>query len=286
VVSAGRVPDSDRGNSPDVSEETRGFLRDLLLCLADNKRILGIRYADRMLGSPSLETGIAAASMAQDEWGHSRLTYALLSDFGDDPVLLEHERGVEEYSSMEHLDRPFGGYPEMIAAALLLDEALTIQYEALGASSYAGARNRVQKILEEELLHARFAAAWAHRLIQSDIKAEFTTILRRMLPEALRWFGPADGRASSRLMDAGVTAAGPEALRRRLVRQVGPVLDRIGVAEEVGLEPVSPGTAWRYPEELDWTGWDARRRRSAPGGPEQETVSRVRGDRNRAMLLD
>jgi hypothetical protein len=46
-------------------------LRDLILTLADSKRLLGLRYSDCMLGAPTLEAGIAASSMAQDEWGHA-----------------------------------------------------------------------------------------------------------------------------------------------------------------------------------------------------------------------
>ena len=106
-------------------------MRALILTLADNKRLLGIRYSDWMLGAPTLETGIAASSMAQDEWGHGRLTYALLSDFGDDPKRIEHDREASEYRSMEAFDRPFASWAEMIAAALLLDTALTVQYGEL-----------------------------------------------------------------------------------------------------------------------------------------------------------
>ncbi len=285
-MNTAHTPRPERGDGSPLSERAHGDLRDLLLVLADNKRILGIRYADRMLGSPSLETGIAAASMAQDEWGHSRLTYALLSDFGEDPATLEHDRDSEEYLSMEALDQPFGGYPEMIAASLVLDEALTIQYGALGNSSYAPARNRVHKLLEEEHLHSRFAAAWAQRLIESEVRPEFTVHVLRMLAHALRWFGPQTGSGVLSLEAEGVVSLGPEAMRRRLIRHIAPLLERLGIAEEVGLLPASPGTAWRFAEPLDWTGWDPRRRRIAAGGPDPDTVQRVRGDRNRAMLID
>ena len=69
----------------ELGDEARQALRALILSLADSKRVLGLRYSDRMLGAPTLEAGIAASSMAQDEWGHARLTYALLGDFGDEP---------------------------------------------------------------------------------------------------------------------------------------------------------------------------------------------------------
>ena len=63
---------------------------DAAASVADSKRLLGMRYANWILGAPELEAGIACASMAQDEWGHCRLLYALLRDFGDDVDALEH----------------------------------------------------------------------------------------------------------------------------------------------------------------------------------------------------
>ena len=77
----------------DLTATVRAPLRDLILVLADTKRLLGMRYANWILGAPELEAGIACASMAQDEWGHARLLYALLREFGDDVDALEHGRG-------------------------------------------------------------------------------------------------------------------------------------------------------------------------------------------------
>jgi 1,2-phenylacetyl-CoA epoxidase catalytic subunit len=67
-----------------LPDDPRAAVRDLVLVLADSKRMLGMRYGQWILGAPELEAGIACASMAQDEWGHGRLLYALLRDFGED----------------------------------------------------------------------------------------------------------------------------------------------------------------------------------------------------------
>jgi ring-1,2-phenylacetyl-CoA epoxidase subunit PaaC len=268
-----------------LSDETRPALRSLILTLADSKRLLGIRYSDWMLGAPTLETGIAASSMAQDEWGHGRLSYALLAEFGDEPKRLEHDRAAEEYHSMEELDSPFGSWSEMIAAALLLDGALATQYSALADSRYSPLHNRVQKLLDEEEFHYQYAAGWAPRLAANAVpRAEFSAAAGRFLKGALTWFGPADDSASARLLDEGLTSAGPEELRSRFLQQVGPVLHACGVSDEIGLE--YHDGLWSHRGQLDWTGWDAERRRSGSGGPDADTISRVRGDKNRAMLLD
>ncbi len=268
-----------------LPDDTRPALRALMLTLADSKRLLGIRYSDWMLGAPTLETGIAASSMAQDEWGHSRLTYALLGEFGDEPKRLEHERSSEQYHSMQPLDTPFTSWAEMIAAALLLDGAITMQYAALAESRYTPLHNRVQKLLDEEEFHFQYAAGWSPRIAANEKpREEFAAAAGRHLVSALTWFGRDEDGAYGRLREEGLVQASPDELRERLLMRVAPVLEACGVAEAVGVRRGADG--WRCDARLDWSEWDGSRRRAGSGGPDAETVARVRGDKNRAMLLD
>ncbi|CAN5743085.1 hypothetical protein BH23GEM6_BH23GEM6_07670 [soil metagenome] len=269
-----------------LPEQSSAALRSLILALADSKRLLGIRYSDWMLGAPTLETGIAASSMAQDEWGHSRLSYALLSDFGDEPKRLEHERSAEEYHSMQQLDSSFTSWCEMIAASLLLDGALRTQYSALVESRYSPLHNRVQKLLDEEEFHYQYAAGWAPKLVNNpELREQFAAAARQFLIGGLTWFGRNDDPALNRLRDEGLMACGPDQLRSSFLQQVGPVLEACGVAEELGVTN-SGGNRWSFEGDLEWIDWDDARRRSGTGGPDDDTLSRVRGDKNRAMLLD
>lgn len=273
------TPELELGNEAGLA------LRDLLLTLADNKRILGLRYADWMLGAPSLETGIAASSMAQDEWGHGRLTYALLSDFGEEPKRLEHEREAEEYHTMEALDSRFGSWADMIAAAAVLDTAFTVQFGALLESRYDAAHNRVLKLLDEEAFHFQYAAGWMEKLSGSPAAREpLARAVVSLLPVALRWLGRPESDDVARLVSAGFVREGGDALRDRYLARIGPLLERTGLAGEAGVS--ADGSAWRFTGDLNWSGWDDRRRRAAPGGPDPDTVARARGDKNRAMLLD
>jgi len=263
----------------------RPALRELILTLADNKRLLGIRYSDWMLGAPTLETGIAASSMAQDEWGHSRLTYALLSDFGEDPKRLEHEREAAGYHSSEILDAPFGSWADLVAASLLLDTAFAVQYGALVESRYVPVRNRVQKLLDEEEYHFQYAAGWTPRLAAArEVRPMFVEALRRFLPVALRWLGRPEAEGPALLVREEILRADSETLRGRLLARVAPVLAGAGLAREVGLE--GEGDAWSFAGRPDWSGWSDARRRATEGGPDADTLARVRGDKNRAMLLE
>jgi phenylacetate-CoA oxygenase PaaI subunit len=276
------VADAPVESADALPEAARGALRDLLLALSDSKRLLGLRYADWMLGAPSLEAGISASSMAQDEWGHGRLTYALLADFGRDPKALEHERQPEEYRSMQPLDRKPEGWSELIAVALLLDTALTTQYAALVESRYDPVRNRVQKLLDEEAFHFQYAAGWARRIGRSEEAREgLKRAVDALLPAALRWFGPADAAASRALLEEGIVRTGPDDLRQHFLERVVPVL-----AAALGADFDAEADAVSGVQPLDWDDWDTVRRRAGGGAPDAETIGRARGDKNREMLLD
>jgi phenylacetate-CoA oxygenase PaaI subunit len=276
------APAFDRADQ--LPDDVRAPLRDLVLALADSKRVLGLRYSDRMLGSPTLEAGIAASSMAQDEWGHARLTYALLGDFGDDPKALEHERDAAEYRSLNALDADLDGWHGMTAAGLLLDMALTAQYAALAESRYAPLRNRVQKLLDEEKFHFQYAAGWARRIAEvPELRGGFAAALERALPEALRWLGRDDAPGARRMVEEGIVRDLPSDRRARFLARVGPVLEEIGLAGQLGV--VRDAGEWTYAGRLDWSGWDDATRR-AGGTLDEATASRARGDKNRALLLD
>ena len=262
----------DIKSAADVEPELGRAVRDLILALADSKRILGIRYADWVLGAPELEATIAASSLAQDEWGHSRLLYALLKDFGDDPGHIEHGREPAEYRSLEALDQPLDTWPELVVINAVADTALTTQLEALTHSRYAPLRQRVRKQLEEERFHFGHGAAWVRRLGRAGegTRTALKEALAVYWPPVLHWFGPDDYGAE--LKEAGFAAATGGELRKRLVERLNPVL------EESGAEAPSI--------ELDFSSWDPTSRRANPSGPDADAVARARGDRNREFLMD
>ena len=267
-----------------LSDESRQALRDLILSLADSKRVLGLRYSDRMLGAPTLEAGIAASSMAQDEWGHARLTYAMLGDFGDDPKALEHERPAAEYRSHPALDAGFTSWSDFIACILLIDTALATQYGALVDSRYTPAHNRVQKMLDEERFHFQYAAGWTRKIASiDDLRPELQASLGRYLPQALLWLGDDSAAGIQRLVSEGLSAYDPSTLRQRFLTKVGPVLEEIGMADALGVSRGAEG--FTADAALDWGGWDESTRRSA-GELDEVTAGRARGDKNRALLMD
>lgn len=257
-----------------VDPAAREATRDLILVLADSKRLLGYRYAEWMLGAPELETGIACSSMAQDEWGHARLLYSLLKEFGDDVDGLEHGREPGDYRNLEVLDESPASWPDVVALMALVDRALSVQFEALRGSSHDPLRQRVEKLLEEESFHTAHGIAWFQRLAGGTeaSRSALRQAVEAVMVPVLRWFGGSE--RDRPLLGSGVVTAGGSELRRRFLDQVGPLL------EAVGLEDRYDG------EEPDLEGFDEARRRTRPGGPDEATIRRIRGDRNRAFLMD
>jgi ring-1,2-phenylacetyl-CoA epoxidase subunit PaaC len=257
----------------ELADDVRAATRDLVLVLADSKRLLGTRYAEWILGAPELEAGIACASMAQDEWGHGRLLYALLKEFGDEVDRLEHGRDAGEYRSIEALDKAPQSWAGLIVLNVFVDTSLTIQLEALRVSSWLPLRQRVGKMLDEEHFHAAHGAAWLRRMAQSsaELRAELERHIADVLPVCLAWFGPASARAE-RLVGAGIADAAADELRRRYVHRLEPLLALMDRAADASAH--------------DLTGFDEAYRRSDRTGPDDATISRVRGDRNRTFLMD
>ena len=267
----------------DVPEEVRDDLAALLLSLADNKRLLGMRYSEWLLGAPTLEAGIACSAMAQDEWGHSRILYAMLKDFGHDPGHLEHEREAAEYLNCELLDDPPQTWTGLVALNALLDTALSVQVESLKDSRFEPLHYKVRKVLEEERFHFEHGRGWLGRMGQTP--AGRTAVEQAMSPawqSCLRWFGAPEGGLITRLHAAGVSDAGPDELRARWIQRIGPALAGAGLV----LAEQDESGAWVSAVEVDWSDWDSARRRSGAGALNAETLAGVRGDKNRTMLMD
>ena len=248
-----------------------GPLSRHILSLADTKRLLGIRYSDWLLGSPSIETGIAASSIAQDEWGHARLLYAMLKRLGFDPFEVEHTRPADRYYSAPALDRPFGDWADFVAAVVVVDGALSVALESFSGGNFALARSRVPKMLAEEEYHRQFGTAWFARLASAggEGAARLDAAARAVLPSTLAWLLPGDDVYAELVADGRVLPG--EQVRVRVRTRLGNTLGAAGIV----LDDIEP----------DQRGWDAERRRG-PGAPGEEAVERARGDRNRALFVE
>ena len=219
----------------------------LLSSLADNKYVLGRRYAEWCTGAPMLESAVAAAAMAQDELGHARSFYPLLRGFPNalDTAQME-EKGWQQRptNAMSCLDRSFATWSEFLAANLLVDTAFTTLLLAAMSSPYEPLRQRAAKIVQEEAGHWVHGAGWVRRA-----PAHLSSALAAVWDDAFTWFGQADDPVLVPLSQAGILSDNPDGLRRKLRARLEPLLDETELGEPL------------FTRELPWPRWDAETRR-------------------------
>jgi 1,2-phenylacetyl-CoA epoxidase catalytic subunit len=223
-------------------------LSDLILSIADNKQMLGLRYAEWATRAPSLEADIAAAAMGLDDLGHSRVLYGCLEPLGADPRGSERESDPASLRALPYFDEPWSEWAQFVAANAILDTAFTAMIESCVSGSVEVLQHRLRKMLMEERYHFLHGRSW----LKSGINAE---PLNRAWREAIEWFGPPDGEVAA-MHREGKLSLGPIELKARLEEQ---------------LETKAPKA------EIDWSGWDAVRRRSGPGAIDEQTFGMLRG---------
>ncbi|HET9847168.1 MAG TPA: Phenylacetic acid catabolic protein [Candidatus Dormibacteraeota bacterium] len=212
--------------------------------LADNKQLLGMRYAEWCTAAPSLEADIAAAAMGLDDIGHSRVLHGSLRELGTpDP-------GIDEgtYANVPFLDQPWTDWSQFVAANAVLDSMFSLAIEALANGNVEVLRSRLKKMLQEERYHFLHGRSWTQEIDSTDASA-------RAWREAVEWVGP-EGKDVDELHKEGRLALGVLDLRRLL-------------EERVGKRPLQDG--------IDWSKWDPIRRRTVAGGIDQRTLDMLQG---------
>jgi hypothetical protein len=149
------------------------------------------------------------------------------------------------------------------------------QLEALTASTCLAAAPARAKLLDEEQFHSAHGAAWLRRLAAGGpaASAAGAAAARALLPGLLQWFGPESTRANA-LNRAGIVGALPGDLRDRLLRRVAPWLADMVAPQQ--LEAIN----------VAFEDFDEATRRPRGTTPDAATITRIRGDKNRAFLMD
>ena len=232
----------------------------LMARLADNKYFLGRRYAEWCSSAPTLESSVAAAAMAQDELGHARAIYPLLKTLTPDAGAENDPETRTRFTALASLSAPFGGWEDFVAANVLIDNALTLVFEAGKDSTFEPLAGRSRKVLQEERMHAQHAEGWVRRMAREGgaVRAAQQAALQRIWDEVFCWFGPSG--ADDPLKTAGVLDATPDELRTRFLTIIGPMLGTVGFH----LPLRRAGDAWELTKPLPWERWDAATYQLAP----------------------
>ena len=204
-----------------------------LLGLADDELVLGWRDSEWTGIAPLLEEDVAFSSIAQNEIGHARAVYSLLSD---DPDALAFDRKLEEYRCAPLVELHLLEWAHTIARRWLYEVADEIRITALKDDADEAVAGLAAKIDREEAYHRMHAEMWHDRLRDEP---RFRAAVEELWPYAL--------------------GALPPELRGELVERVGLDLPSNTVLQghERGSHTEELGPLW---EEMTIV------RRSAPAG--------------------
>lgn len=232
----------------EIHSPEREALGHLILSLADHKAALGRRYGEWAVSAPTLESAVAAAAMAQDELGHARASYPLLKQL-ELETADGGQRTADSGPCMPVLRDELASWAWFVAANLAVDGMLTAFVRSCENSAFVGLAQRARKILQEERSHAVHARAWARRLARDERRRDsFAAALGEAWWQAARWAGPPDHPEFTALVNGGLVAGGPDALRGSLRATIGEAL------EDTGLPRLA------LPEPHDWAGWTPEER--------------------------
>ncbi len=161
--------------------------REQLLAVADDELVLGWRDSEWTGIAPVLEEDVAFSSIAQNEIGHARAIYGLLSDDAD---ALAFDRTPEEYLCAPLVELRFvPDWALTIARRVLYEAVDELRLGRLKASSDPAVAGLAAKIDREEAYHRLHAEMWRERLREEP---RYLAALDELWPYALAMADPAD----------------------------------------------------------------------------------------------
>ena len=148
-------------------QETKELLFEYLLCLADDRLVLGHRISEWCGHAPELEEDIALANFSLDYIGQASALYkyaAEVEDKGRTEDDLAFLRDPLDFKNFQLLEQPNGDFAVTIARQFFFDtyeHFLTAKLKESPDKTLAGI---AEKIYKEGLYHFRHSSEWVKRL--------------------------------------------------------------------------------------------------------------------------
>jgi ring-1,2-phenylacetyl-CoA epoxidase subunit PaaC len=189
-----------------LDPSVRNALTELLLTMADDEFVSGFTDSEWTGIAPLLEEDVAISSIAQDELGHARALYEILSgvlDDGRDADGIAYDRAPEDYRHARLLDEPRGDWADTIARRFLYELADEARLASIG-DGFAPLAELVRKLRREERYHRMHLTTWIDRLARggADTRARLEKALALVGADAATVFTRPAGEPA--LVQAGI----------------------------------------------------------------------------------
>jgi ring-1,2-phenylacetyl-CoA epoxidase subunit PaaC len=252
---------STNNTQSSVLSPQHSALGELLLALADDEFVTGYFNSEWTGIAPLLEEDLAFSSLAQDELGHARLLYELLSELQiadcrlqieaepnlqstiynlPSPDAIAYGRTAAGFRNARLVERPRGDWAYSVSRQFLYDTADYVRLESLCRSAYAPLADAAASIIREEKYHLLHARTWLERLASGGAEARDRqrVAFEALWPDALGLFEPLAGEAE--LVEAGILPDAFASLQNRWLSSVAKPLRRL----ELPFPFVERGGAW------------------------------------------
>lgn len=200
-------------------------LQALLLAFADDELCVGQNHAYWIAVSPFLEEDLAFTSIAQDELGHARALYSLLTD---DVDAMAYGRQPREYRSAHMAEELCHDWSEALVRHSLYDLAERVRWDALVDSVHPEVAGVARRAAAEEQFHLRHAIPLLQRLLSTDEgRTRLGPLLQRFAVAAFELF-ELDADATG-LVESGAMSKSLLDQRRAWMADVDDVLEPSGL---------------------------------------------------------
>ena len=249
-----------------MSDEWPEKAVEFVQAIADTKLVLSHRYAEWMLAGPSLEDDIGGANAAQDEAGHVRQLFRLLTAQGRENDWLEGDRSPGEFRNAACLDTASESWIGHIATTAVADRATWYLLDSVVHEDFEGLR---QKIGEDEYFHLDYHDARLTTLAADEPEA-LQTELETALTDTLAFISPAEyDERNDPLVEAGFTDRSVAEIREGFLAHFEDLFE----GTSVSLDAINRST----PEHDEWI---ETRRRVDKGSIEESVVEQLTGRKN------
>ena len=163
-------------------------LHELLLAFADDELCVGQNHAHWIAVSPFLEEDLAFTSIAQDELGHARTLYQLLTG-PDTADRLAYLREPGEYRCAHIAELNCHEWAHALVRHVLHDLAERVRWDALVGSSHAELAAIAQRSAAEEWFHLRHGVPLLQRLLSTETGRErLVPVIEQLAPMGSEYF--------------------------------------------------------------------------------------------------
>ena len=211
--------------------------KELVLAFADDELCVGQNHSWWIAVGPFLEEDLAFSSIAQDELGHARALYSLVSN---DVDRVAYGRPHSEYRSAHLAELLCHDWTMALARHVLHDLAEEIRWTALLNSSWPELKAVATRALAEEQFHIHHGVSLARRLLSSpDGYMRLAPVLCELAPLGREYFAGSDVG----LVASGVLNASRADQERTWIERVEEVFDEFGLSIDWGATRPAQGRA-------------------------------------------